>query len=103
MRHAEEILLLSKTMNAERAERVGSLTRCAKPASWKTPCEPWRASFQDSRPIFVAENKRDLNRVYESIGLPESIALCEDIFVFTAVLPDKLKVELREPCLALLR
>jgi enoyl-CoA hydratase len=96
MRHAKEILLMGKTVNADRAERIGFVNEVCEPGQLETCVRTWARQLSGFSPEFWAESKRGVNRIYEGMGLSESIALGEENFVFTAVLPDKIKTELRE-------
>jgi enoyl-CoA hydratase/carnithine racemase len=96
MRHAKEILLLGKTVNAERAERIGFVNEVCEPGQLENATRALARQLSGFSSDFWSENKRGLNRIYESMGLSESIALGEETFVFTAVLPDAFKAELRE-------
>ncbi|MBN9007019.1 MAG: enoyl-CoA hydratase/isomerase family protein [Rhizobiales bacterium] len=96
MRHAKEILLLGKTVNAERAERIGFVNEVCDAGQLENSTRTLARQLSGFSADFWSENKRGLNRIYESMGLQESIALGEDTFVFTAVLPDAIKKELRE-------
>ncbi len=96
MRHAKEILLLGKMVNAERAERIGLVNEVCEAGQLENSARTLARELSGFSADFWSESKRGLNRVYEGMGFPESIALGEDSFVFTAVLPDALKRELRE-------
>lgn len=96
MRHAKEILLLGKTVDAARAERIGFVNEICEPGELEGSARAWARQLSGFSPNFWSESKRGLNRIYESMGFPESIALGEDTFIFTAVLPDAFKAELRE-------
>lgn len=95
MKHAKEILLLGKTFDSDRAERTGLVNEVCEAGKIEETVRVWARQLTAFAGAFWAENKRGLNRIYESMGLVETVEMGEEVFVLTAILTDEVKTELR--------